>query len=123
MSSLRESLKKQLALDYSNAPKTYVNLKGLEMKWNKNENIYIGIDATGEEWITALQTTTIPIFSVACTNTVKTYGLEKQCKAINFLAICDSNSIKCRKCKKPFIADLNINPSSVAFETWKKLDV
>lgn len=123
MSSLRESLKKQLEADYANAPKKYVNLNGLELTWDKKEKLYVGKDTTGEEWISALQSTNIPIFSIPCTNTVKNYGLEKPCGHVNFLAICDSGSIKCRKCNKSYMANLIIDPSSMAYDTWKKLDV
>lgn len=123
MSSLRESLKKQLKLDYSNAPKTYINQNGLELTWNEKEKLYSGIDDRGEEWISALQTTSVPIFAVPCTNKVKNYGLEKLCASPNFVAICDSNSVKCRKCKQVYMAQIHIDPSSMAFETWKKLDV
>lgn len=120
--SLRDNLKKQLIKDYTNAPKTYINQNGVELKWDAKDKLYIGIDSQGGEWMASLQTTTIPMYSVNCTNKVKNYGLEKLCGEKNIFPLC-LNTIKCRKCKKPFIPDINIDPTSAAYETWKNLDI
>jgi len=121
--SLRDYLKKRLAVDYAKAPNKIYNQNNLELKWSDKEKLYIGFDAKGEEWIAALQFTTVPIFSVPCTNLIKKNGMEVKCASVNFRPICDSNSIKCRKCKQTYTGKINIDPSSVAYDIWKKLDV
>ncbi len=123
--TLRTELKKQLKEDYSNAPEKYINLKGIELTWNTKENIYIGKDKLDREWIACIQRTKgkkkgvpgpnarVPIFSVTCI-----------CGAPNFVPITIDNNetIKCRKCKTKFIPQLNIDPSSAAFEMFHNLD-
>jgi len=118
--TLREELEKRLEIDYSKAPKNFWNQKDLEMIWSESEHLYIGIDARGEEWIAALQHTTIPIFSIKCTNKTRKNDAEIDCGAINFVTILD-NKKECRKCNKEFTIQLTIPKSSQAYQTWEKL--
>lgn len=119
--TLREELKKRLENDYSKAPKKYWNMNNLEMIWNENEHLYIGIDVMGVEWITALQTTRVPIFAVKCTIPQRKGNVEVNCGAINFVPIFDS-IVQCRKCEKEFPAKLNIPKTSQAYSILEKLD-
>lgn len=122
--TLREELKKRLEKEYVKAPRKFWNKNNLEMVWSEDEKLYIGIDSKGEEWIASLQHTRVPIFSVKCTNLQRKGNVEVECAAINFVPICnDGDTIKCRKCKKDFTAELNILESSTAYEIINKLDV
>ncbi len=122
MTTLRESLKKRLIIDYSKAPKKIWNQNDLEMKWSDEEKFYIGVDGKGKEWISALQHTTIPIFAVPCPNLVRKGNVELECKYINLIPICNNEEIKCRKCNKSFTPKLNIPKTSNAYEIFQKLD-
>jgi len=114
--TLRNNLKLRLEADYSRTPKKYINSNNLEMTWDKEENLYIGIDTKGEEWIAGNQNTSVAIFGVNCTN-------NDTCNALNLVAICyDGEKITCRKCKKDFIAHLVISKSSAAYSILGKLD-
>jgi len=119
--TLREDLEKKLQRDYSKTPKKIWNKNNLEMIWNEEEKLYIGIDSKGEEWITSLQHTTIPIFSISCTNKQRKNNAEVDCAAINFVTILDNNT-KCRKCSKEFTIQLTVPKSSMAYEILEKLD-
>ena len=118
--TLRDDLKKQLEKDYQRAPPKFFNSTGLEMTWNKSENLYTAVDSKGKEWIASLQDTKVPIFSIPCTN--KTEGDKVNCGAINFVPICNSDDMACRKCGKNFPVQLNIPESSIAYKILEKLD-
>jgi len=120
--TLRESLKKQLIIDYSKAPKKIWNQNDLEMKWSDEEKLYIGVDDKKKEWIAALQQTRIPIFSVPCPNLTRKGNVEVECKSVNFIPICNIGTIKCRKCNGSFTPKLNIPKTSNAYEIFQKLD-
>lgn len=126
--TLRNNLKKQLKLNYSTAPKKFTNQNGLELTWSSKENIYIGVDDYGIEWIAALQNTNIPIFTAFCSSKVKRKVMEVEvempCGAANFVPITiDVNeTITCRQCRRKFIPDLNISTTSAAFEMFHNLD-
>jgi len=121
--TLRENLKNQLYKDYAKAPPKYFNTNNLEMTWSKNENIYIGIDSKGKEWIAALQSSRVPIFFVSCTNKQIKDSTETNCGAINIVPIFDNDKkITCRKCKKEFTVEIIIPKSSVAYEISQNLD-
>lgn len=120
--TLRKTLTKQLETDYTKAPKKIRNQNNLEMTWNSKEIIYIGTDKNGQEWISSLQHTTVPIFSFACTNLVRKENVEIECKSINFNPITHKGNIKCRKCSKNFTPKFNIPESSAAFKIYKNLD-
>jgi len=114
--TLRNNLKTRLVEDYLKSPKKYFNGNNLEMTWDEKENLYIGIDIKGEEWIAGSQNTSVAIFGVNCTN-------NNDCNALNIVAICyDGEKITCRKCKKDFIAHLVISKSSRAYDILEKLD-
>ena len=120
--SLRDTLKKVLEIDYNKAPKKIWNLNNLEMKWSTKEKLYIGIDENGEEWISSLQHTTIPIFSFTCPNLARKNNAEVVCKSINFIPITHKGAIKCRKCNKTFTPEFVIPKTTAAFEIFKNLD-
>lgn len=121
--TLREQLAKQFERDCSKAPKKYWNIKDKEMRWDVNEKIYISVDESGKEWIAALQHTRVPIFSVTCSNTQRKGNIEIECGGINLVPIFkDEETIKCHVCNKEFPVKLNINPTSVSYKTWKRLD-
>jgi len=120
--TLRESLKKRLITDYSKAPKKIWNQNNLEMNWNDKEKLYIGHDEKGAEWIAALQNTTVPIFSVLCSNLARKGNVEVECKSINFVDITHKGNIKCRKCNKSFTPKLNIPKTSQAYDIFKNLN-
>lgn len=120
--TLREILKKQLERDYQRVPKKIWNQNNLEMIWNKEEKLYIGKDAKGNEWISSIQHTTVPIFSVTCTNKIRKGNAEVDCGAINFVDIFEKDVILCRKCKKDFPVKLVIPKSSAAYKILVNLD-
>ena len=120
--TLREYLKKRLEKEYLKAPKKIWNKNNLEMVWNEDKKLYIGIDSKGEEWIASLQHSRIPIFSVKCTNLQRKGDAEVYCGAINFLPICDDGTIQCHKCNKPFTIELNVSKESSAYEILENLD-
>jgi hypothetical protein len=126
--TLREGLKRDLQRNYKLAPKKFINQNGLELTWSSKENIYIGVDEHGIEWIAALQNTNIPIFAAFCSQKVKRVVMEVEmempCGAANFVPITinTNETITCRQCKRKFIPELNINPSSAAFELFHNLD-
>jgi len=122
LTTLRESLKKRLATDYSKAPKKIWNQNDLEMIWSDKEKIYIGKDESGAEWIAALQHTTVPIFSFPCPNLARKGNAEVECKSINFVPITHKGTIKCRKCNKLFTPKFNIEKTSQAYEIFKNLE-
>ena len=64
--TLRENLKNTYEIDCKKASKKYWNLKDTELFWNEEEEMYIGLDTSKQEWIATLQQTTVPIFSVTC---------------------------------------------------------
>jgi len=119
----RDDLKKRLQLDYSRAPKVILNQNKLEMVWSDKEKIYIGHDKSGEEWIAALQNTSVPIMSVLCPlkGTILD-GDKLVCHGVNIVPITNSGSINCRKCKKSFTPEINIPKSSSIYDLWNKLD-
>jgi len=120
--TLREKLEKQLEIDYAKAPKTFWNVNNLEMKWNEEEKLYIGIDSKGEEWITSLQHTSVPFFYVKCTNPQRKGNVEVDCAALHCIPITNKDNITCRKCKKSFTIQLDISKSSKAYEILEKMD-
>jgi len=114
--TLRNNLKLKLEADYLKSPKKYFNGNNLEMTWDNKENLYIGIDTRGEEWIASSQNTSVAMYGVNCTN-------NNDCNAVNLVAICyDGEKITCRKCKKDFVAHLVVSKSSVAYGILEKLD-
>lgn len=120
--TLREELKKKLEDDCIKNPLKIWNKNNLQLKWNSTEKLYTGIDSKGAEWIAALQHTTVPIFSVRCTNLQRKNDAEVNCGAINFIAICDGDIVRCRKCDKDFTIKLNIPKSSKAYKILENLD-
>jgi len=119
--TLREELEKRLEIDYSKAPKKFWNKNNLEMIWNEEEKLYIGIDSKGEEWIASLQNTSVPLYYVKCTNPQRKGNVEVDCGALQCISITNKDNITCRKCKKSFTAQLDIPKSSQAYQTWEKL--
>lgn len=126
--TLRADLIKKLKFDYSHAPKKFTNQNGLELTWSSKENIYIGVDEYGIEWIASLQNTQIPILTAFCSQKVKRkvmdQELEMPCGAANFVPITlkSNETITCRQCRRKFIPEINIDPSSAAFEMFHNLD-
>lgn len=122
--TLREELKKKFERDSTRVPKKIWNQNDLEMIWSEEEKLYIGQDLKGVQWIAALQHTSVPIFSVNCTNKKRKNNAEIDCGAKNFVAIFEKEgeTITCRECKKPFPIKLNIPKSSQAFKILEKLD-
>lgn len=120
--TLREKLEKQLKNDYAKAPSKIWNQNNLEMVWSKEENLYIGTDSKGKEWIASVQHTKVPIFSVICTNKQRKGNVEINCAEINFVSITNRKAITCRKCKNPFNPQLIIPDSSQAYKLLEKLD-
>lgn len=120
--TLREELTKKFVKDCLKAPKKYWNNNDLEMKWSEDEHIYIGVDAKNREWITALQHTTVPIFSIKCSNKQRKGNIEIDCAAINFVSICDEGNITCRTCEKDFLISFDIDKKSKAYEIYQNLD-
>ena len=120
--TLREELQKKFEIDCTKAPRKIWNQNNLEMIWSEEEKIYIGIDSQKREWIAALQHTTVPIFSLACTNKERKNDAEVNCGGINFVPIFAKGEITCRKCNKSFPIKLEIPKSSVAFDILEKLD-
>lgn len=120
--TLREKLQKQLEEDYRKAPRKIFNNNHLEMIWNENQHLYIGIDSNGEEWIEAIQNTRVPIFSVKCTNKILKNEILVDCGAINFTSIFNLSELKCRKCNKTFTTQLEVPKSSQAYKILENLD-
>jgi len=121
--TLRDDLKVQLQKDYAKASAKYFNTNNLEMIWSKDENIYIGIDPNGKEWIAAFQNSSVPIFFVSCTNKQIKDNTEINCGAINIVPIFNNDKeITCRGCHKEFTVKIIVPESSVAFKISQNLD-
>ncbi len=122
--TLREELKEKFEKDCKKTSKKFWNLKDQQMFWNEDEKLYIGLDSSKQEWISSLQHTTVPIFSVTCPVLQRKGNIEVQCGAINFIPIFKNDKgIQCRKCNKEFTVQLTIPKSSQAYKILNKLDV
>jgi len=121
--TLRDDLKKQLEIDYKNAPRKFFNSNGLEMIWDNSDNLYATKDSKGKEWIAALQNSKVPIFFVPCTNKIKKNTIEVNCNAINVVPIFNNDKeIKCRTCNTKFTVKIIVPESSVAYNISQNLD-
>ncbi len=115
--TLRQRLTEKLVINYQKAPKTMRNQNGLELTWNGKEKIYVGIDEKGQKWISALQSSPVPMFSVKCSNVIS----DVTCNELNIVTILDSKKV-CHKCAKEFDVKLNVPKSSKAYGMLEQLD-
>lgn len=115
--TLREQLTKKLEINYKIAPQTMRNQNDLKLIWNGKEKIYIGTDEKGQEWIAALQSSSVPMFYVKCPNVTS----DVACNTLNIVTILDGKKV-CHKCAKEFNVTLDISKSSKAYEILENLD-
>lgn len=119
---LREALKIQLERNYAKPITKIWNQKNQEMIWDKTRKLYVGKNSLGQEIVTPLQHTRVPIFTGRCPIKRRKGNVETECNAPNFIPIFHQGEMKCQMCGKKFTPQLSVDKTSVAYPIWINLD-
>jgi len=143
--SINDILEMTLQADYLRAPKTIWNKNNIQLDWDEENKIYVGIEniclcGAGEqlhdekgkcpqknakskftkvdsrEWVASLQNTQVPIFNTPCLAEVRKGNQTSPCHAVNFNSLQDKGKkFKCRLCGAENVAEINVSPDSVCY--------
>lgn len=149
--SVKEILELTLKADYDRAPKSIWNKFNIQLDWDAENKIYLGEEkiclcGVGEqhhdekgkcpaknaktsfkqtgsrEWIASLQTTQVPIYNTPCKAEVRKGNLTGPCNGVNYTPLHENGrKFNCRICGAENVAEINVDPSSVAFPLTEAL--